>query len=298
LIGSFVNRNSGYFDPDSFPVELEAVLAILRGEVRSDLVKPQLVMTEGEWMKSVDPYIMLQWLEKEGRQDERKLRLYCCACCRRGRVWNHMGEWSQKAVEVAERFADGKASQAEFDAAWTALSGGERGAELKAAMQIPFETIDSPAFWNLVQLDPARAIQQPPWKDLFERSTIADAEAMQFRKTQGLMHDCANSAMGADPMISFWITEHLDEPELSAEKAAHAELIRHVFGNPFRSADALGVRGSHFVELAKGLYEQTTSASSLHAALKEAGHDALAEHFRNPDHPRGCWAVDLILKSS
>lgn len=33
----------------------------------------------------------------------------------------------------------------------------------------------------------------------------------------------------------------------------------------------------------------------LHDALLEAGHVGLAEHFRDPEHPKGCWAMDMIL---
>jgi hypothetical protein len=33
----------------------------------------------------------------------------------------------------------------------------------------------------------------------------------------------------------------------------------------------------------------------LHDALLEAGHAELAEAFREPMHPKGCWALDLIL---
>lgn len=34
---------------------------------------------------------------------------------------------------------------------------------------------------------------------------------------------------------------------------------------------------------------------ALADALMEAGHIELAEHFREPVHPKGCWAMDVIL---
>jgi hypothetical protein len=34
---------------------------------------------------------------------------------------------------------------------------------------------------------------------------------------------------------------------------------------------------------------------ALHDALLEAGCGELADHFTEPRHPKGCWALDVIL---
>jgi protein phosphatase len=37
-------------------------------------------------------------------------------------------------------------------------------------------------------------------------------------------------------------------------------------------------------------------AFALHDALLEAGHDELAEHFQDRDHPEWCWALQVLLR--
>jgi hypothetical protein len=55
-------------------------------------------------------------------------------------------------------------------------------------------------------------------------------------------------------------------------------------------------RSSTVTQLAESLYAGEDCAFALHDALLEAGHAELAQHFREEKwHPKGCWALDLIL---
>src|SRR5437899_2810927 len=69
-------------------------------------------MTEAEWHTCTDTNGMLTWLHATTATSTRKLRLFGCGCCRR--VWERLtDERSRRAVEVAERFADGLAGEVE-----------------------------------------------------------------------------------------------------------------------------------------------------------------------------------------
>jgi hypothetical protein len=83
---------------------------------------------------------------------------------------------------------------------------------------------------------------------------------------------------------------------LRYEMKTLAHVFRHIIGNPFRPYPAPPAWLSTVVQLAESLYAGQDCAFALHDALLEAGHAELAKHFREEkSHPKGCWAMDLIL---
>lgn len=70
-------------------------------------------MTEQEWLTTTYPTSLLKYLKDGGKAMCRKLRLYGCGCVRL--VWSHLKDpRSERAVEVAELFADGIATNEEL----------------------------------------------------------------------------------------------------------------------------------------------------------------------------------------
>ncbi|MBY0525267.1 MAG: hypothetical protein K2R98_17805 [Gemmataceae bacterium] len=73
-----------------------------------------------------------------------------------------------------------------------------------------------------------------------------------------------------------------------------ASLVREIFGNPFRSP-LRPLWPASLLALAEAQYAGEPCAFALHDALLDAGHPEIAEHFHGTEHPKGCWALDLIL---
>jgi hypothetical protein len=86
--------------------------------------------------------------------------------------------------------------------------------------------------------------------------------------------------------------------------ATQADLIREVFGNPFKGAylqpSWLGWNGGTVVQIAQAIYYERAfeQLPILADALEDAGcgdADLLAHCRGAGPHVRGCWAVDLLL---
>jgi hypothetical protein len=88
----------------------------------------------------------------------------------------------------------------------------------------------------------------------------------------------------------------------SAEYAQYCELLRDIFGNPFRPvAFSDSWRTDTALTLARQMYESRDFSARpiLADALQDAGCDEeqVLSHCRDAEqvHVRGCWVVDLVL---
>jgi hypothetical protein len=243
-------------------------------------------MTDAEWLACCVPDEMVKSVAEGASQ--RKLRLFACACCRR--AWGLLAEErSRAAVEGAERYADGVIEMEEI-----------RRARLDAYQAYRVFEVDG-------VVTPLLSAAQGAWYCLTRFSSPEESRIeTPVRCIESLVEAAIYRAVvDFDSNAPDW-----DGPEglvRTAEWAAQADLLRDVFGNPFRPVTlATGHRTPVVVSLAGAAYEERQLPSGeldshrlavLADALEEAGApDALVAHLRRPGpHVRGCFAVDACL---
>jgi hypothetical protein len=235
-------------------------------------------MTDTEWEACTDPTPMLDHLR--GGPDERKLRLFTVACCRR--VWHLLAdEQARHAVEVAERYADGLASKRELDIARDA-----------------FRDAQSEAFSASVDLNTAETAAVYCAYVAFSFTAMSDGwnayGPSHYSATGAGWAACGSRGIaGAEQSAASAVADR-------AERAGQAALIREIFGLPSRSVIIERSRQTPaVVALAQAIYAGRAfdRMPELADALEETGcTDALIlGHCREPGaHVRGCWLIDAV----
>jgi hypothetical protein len=221
-------------------------------------------MTRAQWLGCTDPAKMLHFLQ--GKTSERKLRLFAVACCRR--IWDRMTERSSRhAVRIGERYADGKATFEEREAAFSAADRAFSAPLIQRGL----------ATWHAA--DAARQAAHP------EMGGLADGTAT------------AAAMAGAGSTGDFW-------GQYAGEQAHQCMLLRDIFGNSLPSVvidpSWATSKAGTVVRLAQAIYDQLAfdRLPRLADTLEEAGCDSadILAHCRSPGpHVRGCWVVDLML---
>ncbi len=225
-------------------------------------------MVEKEWQDCTDVTAMLRHLQKANLKfTPRKQRLFACACCRH--IWACLEPVCRTAVETAERYADGQVKLAQLTAAHSAAARVNRVRSGKAGL-------------------------------LYRRGIGPDQDPIQlywaWQATEGAARS-ARAVVGKTVQGAAFCMSSVEDDDTANQILAG--LLRHIVGNPFRPYSAGEKWGGAVRRLAEASSKGDTSARiPLHDALLEAGHDELAAHFRENKHPRGCWALDLILGRS
>jgi len=239
-------------------------------------------MNQRQWRESGDPKEMLEhvWVDMTPRQ----LRLFSCACCRE-LCWDLIAPGpGRRAVEIAERHADGLAEPGELDAA------------MKAVRRYTWEL-------EVVVRHPG-PFRHPEWSaDLewkFPAAQAALAATCERPYPFDTTHAVSACVQGNWPLGRYRGPEYLKA--FGQAKAKVTRLLRDVFGNPFRplTLEPNWLTGT-VVSLARAIYEVRTFADLpiLADALEDAGcnNEEILSHCRRwkGPHVRGCWVLDRIL---
>jgi hypothetical protein len=284
-------------------------------------------MTESQWLATTNSLQMLQYLARPTR--ERKMALFCAACCRRlGGLL--VDPRSVQAISTLERFADGDDTTGEL------ADAGRAAAEVVTELSQP-----------LLRLHP----QGAPVADVLGPE---DTRAERWYWAASAVKDAISSALRREPepvivrginLLLEGAFDPLSTPEATAVQCQNAlsegrprrgleadpgpygvdasrlaesryqtAVLRCVVGNPFRPAPAdpavlqwRAGSGRVVAALATASYDERRAPEGqldnarlgvLADALEDVGctdHEIL-QHLRAPGvHVRGCWALDLLL---
>ena len=237
--------------------------------------------TETAWPSCEDPVPMLRHLEPSA--SNRKLELFALACCQR--VRSLLPEEARVGLDLAERAAAGL-----FDP-------NQRSRSRAAAMIVLLSAARGCSWgWRGGTLEATQAVAI--WARDIRAMGIDEASETALLAAQAAIRSAVRVAGGAvEAVDAAWTT-------WQAERAAQADLLRDLFGNPWRPAAVdvswLTWNNGCVPKMAHAIYEERRfeDLPVLADALEEAGcaNTAILDHCRGAGlHARGCWGLDSLL---
>jgi|SRR5579883_147568 len=231
-------------------------------------------MTEAEWL-GIDPEPMLRSLRGEAR--DRKLRLFATACCRS--IWHLLpNEAARTVVLVAERFADGLATEGQLGLAEEEFSFAEL--ETGYSHDTYVAAVAQGAVEQLARESDATFARRT-------RRVVPNWSEQAYEAASGALHGATFSILGST--------------QRQEQQVKLSGFLRDIFGNPFRPVSVnLSWLTSEVRLLAEGIYQDRAfdRMPILADALQDAGcdnEDILTHCRQSGEHVRGCWVVDLLL---
>jgi hypothetical protein len=251
-------------------------------------------MTPTEWQTCADPAAMLTYLG--ARADDRKLRLFACACCRR--IWHLLGNpGSRRGVEAAERFADGRIDREELaraemackEVTWAAVQAAHSG-------------------WGAPINAKARAAWVGVWAACAAENTAEPQVWNETTANEAWDEPTSRSLAVRTAQVASWARavaeDRSTQRPTEAEEVHQAHILRDLVGAgsvpPPLPAAWLHWNDRCVVKLARTIYDEHyfDDMPILGDALEDAGCDlpAILDHCRQrAPHVRGCWLLDAIL---
>jgi hypothetical protein len=279
-------------------------------------------MLEKEWLACTNPHGMLEYLATRpigsrhhllallglcpAAAHERKLRLFAVACCRR--FWPLLTGPCRAAVEICERYVDGHAGRREWKRAILAATAAAleangpwlaTGPKVAVAQARAAEA----ALAALSRSDPAQ--QTAAWAREVARALALEEPTRPAEPVTPASGTAVVTWGAAAPPVQRPAKEPArGEAAWTAEARLQCELLREIFGNPFRPVhvEPSVLRAEHGAlrHLAQAIYDERRfhDLPTLADALERMGSadsDLLAHCRQLGEHVRGCWAVDAVL---
>lgn len=291
-------------------------------------------MTEAQWLASSDPQAMLEFIRLGNvaadddyppnyphcpvKVSERKLRLFACACARQ--VWPLLtDERSRRAVEMAERFADGTETEQEMRHAWEKSQVGIRAVMGQGPIEYAFR-----GAWFLADYWQASTSPGLPLEQFQKAGQLPAVQADLLRHVVGNPWNVPVIEWRYDPTDCCRLAYAVYSGNQSAAGPLHDALLEA--GQGERKCEACCGTGIVLRNLGYVGHNVTDPCRACHGTGRIEG---LAEHFRERRkcgecggdgiddsfrcnchtchgtgylgescHPKGCWALDLILGKS
>jgi hypothetical protein len=240
-------------------------------------------MTEEQWLSCTNPTPMMDFLRTSGKASDRKMTLFTCACCRR--LWECLcDEINRTVVDLAERRAD-------CEDTTLGLQAVVRNINASGAIPNIVASTDDQLLAGLI---------------------AGGVRAVAALAAHAVAHKDVPTSDAAITLLAVMSKGHDVKATGDAVRAAHADMLRDLFNNPFRPSPpqplaVLTWDGGTIRRLAQAIYDErqmpsgtldTLRLCTLADALRDAGcrDEALIQHCRESGpHVRGCWAVDAVL---
>ena len=219
------------------------------------------------------------------------------------RVAHLLNDAGRAAVETAERFADGVATEAELAALLTTP-------HRAFVPDVPYEVGDVAQYREYRSTADAHSAVKALLALPHDNCHVCGAEMTAALSRGTMILDCPGcesvSRWVLNPASKFACearaTGHRDYTALfRAESAEQTELLRDIVGNPYRPvAFDPAWRTDTVVTLARQMYDsrEFVAMPILADALQDAGGEdkQVLTHCREPRvHVRGCWVCDAVL---
>ena len=281
----------------------------------------KLSSAEVEWLMSCDVERLFKALGPE--PCPRKEQFFACECVRR--VHHLLDDPAPlAAIDVAERFAHGEASNEELRIAGEAARRAAQAARkiAEGAWSLGWDVPRVKAAWMRVWAASAaenacgantrvvteesvpeggkglRTALVAAWAHMMSTQAVADEVADEPLTDTGMFFSFLRELKRTTEDIQ----QARDRADPSCEAVQQAHLLREIFGNPFRSAPFDPSWRTPLINAtAATIYQERDwgAMPMLGDLLEQAGcpnGSPLLRHCHGPcTHVRGCWVLDLVL---